>query len=56
MDAGHPPSNQRRRKLLIAATTAAGRVYRNVPAPANLVIPPHKYVTDARVLIGEDIR
>ena len=34
----------------------AGRVYRNVPAPTNLVIPPHKYVTDARVLIGEDTR
>jgi len=34
----------------------AGRVYRNVPAPTNLVIPPHKYVTDTRVLIGEDTR
>ena len=34
----------------------AGRVYRNVPAPTNLVIPPHRYVTDARVLIGEDTR
>jgi ubiquinol-cytochrome c reductase iron-sulfur subunit len=33
----------------------AGRVYRNVPAPANLVIPPHQYVTDTRLLIGEDI-
>jgi ubiquinol-cytochrome c reductase iron-sulfur subunit len=32
----------------------AGRVYRNVPAPANLVIPPHKYLTDTRVVIGED--
>ena len=34
----------------------AGRVYRNVPAPTNLVVPPHKYVTDTRVLIGEDTR
>jgi len=34
----------------------AGRVYRNVPAPKNLVVPPHKYVTDTRVLIGEDTR
>jgi len=32
----------------------AGRVYRNVPAPTNLVVPPHKYLTDTRVLIGED--
>ncbi|MBI2295376.1 MAG: ubiquinol-cytochrome c reductase iron-sulfur subunit [Betaproteobacteria bacterium] len=34
----------------------AGRVYRNVPAPTNLVVPPHKYVTDTRVSIGEDTR
>lgn len=33
----------------------AGRVYKNVPAPANLVIPPHQYITDTRVLIGEAI-
>lgn len=33
----------------------AGRVYKNVPAPVNLVIPPHHYVTDTRLLIGEDI-
>lgn len=32
----------------------ARRVYRNVPAPANLVIPPHKYLTDPRGVIGED--
>lgn len=32
----------------------AGRVYKNVPAPDNLVIPPHQYVTDTRLLIGED--
>jgi ubiquinol-cytochrome c reductase iron-sulfur subunit len=34
----------------------AGRVYKNVPAPANLVIPPHQYITDTRVLLGENIR
>ncbi|MBI1964617.1 MAG: ubiquinol-cytochrome c reductase iron-sulfur subunit [Betaproteobacteria bacterium] len=34
----------------------AGRVYRNVPAPTNLVVPPHKYVSESRVLIGEDTR
>jgi ubiquinol-cytochrome c reductase iron-sulfur subunit len=32
----------------------AGRVYSGVPAPKNLVIPPHKYITEARLLIGED--
>ncbi|GGP37026.1 MULTISPECIES: ubiquinol-cytochrome c reductase iron-sulfur subunit [Shewanella] len=32
----------------------AGRVFQGVPAPLNLVIPPHKYVDDATVLIGED--
>ena len=30
----------------------AGRVYKGVPAPTNLVIPPHKYVTDTKVVIG----
>jgi len=32
----------------------AGRVYKGVPAPTNLEIPPHKYLSDTRVLIGED--
>lgn len=32
----------------------AGRVYAGVPAPTNLVIPPHKYVSDTLILIGED--
>ena len=32
----------------------AGRVFRGVPAPSNLVIPPHQYLADTRVLIGED--
>jgi ubiquinol-cytochrome c reductase iron-sulfur subunit len=32
----------------------AGRVYRGVPAPTNLVIPPHRYATETRVVIGED--
>ena len=32
----------------------AGRVFKNVPAPLNLVIPPYYYVNDARILIGED--
>ena len=32
----------------------AGRVYRSMPAPTNLVIPPHKYLSETRVLIGDD--
>lgn len=32
----------------------AGRVYKGVPAPINLEIPPHQYLTDDVVLIGED--
>jgi ubiquinol-cytochrome c reductase iron-sulfur subunit len=34
----------------------AGRVYRGVPAPTNLVIPPHRYASDTRVVIGEDAK
>jgi len=32
----------------------AGRVYRNQPASDNLAIPPHKYLSDSIVLIGDD--
>lgn len=32
----------------------AGRVYKGVPAPTNLEIPPHHYLSDGVVLIGED--
>jgi len=32
----------------------AGRVYKNKPAPDNLEIPPHMFLSDSRVLIGED--
>ena len=32
----------------------AGRVFRNVPAPLNLEVPRHKYLSDAIVLIGAD--
>lgn len=30
----------------------AGRVYKNVPAPTNLVIPPHRYLADRIVEVG----
>ncbi len=32
----------------------AGRVYAGVPAPTNLDIPPHRFVSESVVLIGED--
>ena len=32
----------------------AGRVYKNKPSPDNLPIPPHMYLTDTRLLIGDD--
>lgn len=30
----------------------AGRVFKNVPAPSNLEVPPHEYLGDTRVRIG----
>jgi ubiquinol-cytochrome c reductase iron-sulfur subunit len=30
----------------------AGRVFAGVPAPTNLVVPPHKYVTDTKIVVG----
>ncbi|WP_296808481.1 ubiquinol-cytochrome c reductase iron-sulfur subunit [Thiocapsa sp.] len=32
----------------------AGRVYKGVPAPTNLVIPVHTYINDTTILVGED--
>ena len=32
----------------------AGRVFKGVPAPTNLVIPPYHYESDTKVVIGED--
>ena len=32
----------------------AGRVFKNVPAPTNLEVPPHSFVTANRILIGLD--
>jgi len=34
----------------------AGRVYKNKPAPDNLEVPPHMYLSDTRLLIGEDTK
>ena len=32
----------------------AGRVFKNKPAPDNLEVPPHMYVSDTTIVIGED--
>jgi ubiquinol-cytochrome c reductase iron-sulfur subunit len=32
----------------------AGRVWRGVPAPLNLVVPPHKYIDESTLLVGVD--
>jgi ubiquinol-cytochrome c reductase iron-sulfur subunit len=32
----------------------AGRVFKNKPAPTNLEVPPHRYLSDTRILIGEE--
>ena len=32
----------------------AGRVFKNKHAPTNLEVPPHRYVSDTRLLIGDD--
>ncbi len=34
----------------------AGRVFKGMPAPVNLTIPPYKYLTDTRLIIGEDTK
>ena len=31
----------------------AGRVFKNKPAPDNLEVPPHKYLSDTKILVGE---
>ena len=32
----------------------AGRVFSGVPAPTNMVVPPHQYVSDTRLIVGVD--
>ena len=32
----------------------AGRVFKDKPAPDNLEVPPHKYLSEALVLVGDD--
>jgi len=32
----------------------AGRVWKGVPAPLNLLVPPHRYLSDSVILVGSD--
>jgi len=34
----------------------AGRVFRGAPAPVNLMVPPHKFVSDGVLLVGADAK
>jgi ubiquinol-cytochrome c reductase iron-sulfur subunit len=34
----------------------AGRVYKNKPAPDNLPVPPYTFLTDSKILIGEETK
>ncbi|MGI9026547.1 MAG: ubiquinol-cytochrome c reductase iron-sulfur subunit [Burkholderiaceae bacterium] len=34
----------------------AGRVYKNKPAPDNLPVPPYKFLSDSKVVIGEETK
>ncbi|MCC6611609.1 MAG: ubiquinol-cytochrome c reductase iron-sulfur subunit [Burkholderiales bacterium] len=34
----------------------AGRVYKNMPAPDNLIVPPYRFASDTTVIIGEDTK
>jgi ubiquinol-cytochrome c reductase iron-sulfur subunit len=32
----------------------AGRVFKNKPAPDNLLVPPYQYLSDSRIIVGVD--
>jgi ubiquinol-cytochrome c reductase iron-sulfur subunit len=32
----------------------SGRVFKDVPAPTNLPVPPYSFLSDARILIGAE--
>ena len=34
----------------------AGRVFKNVPAPTNLTVPPYQFASDSTLLIGADAK
>ena len=34
----------------------AGRVFANMPAPDNLIVPPYQYLSDTKLLVGDDTK
>lgn len=34
----------------------SARVYKGSPAPTNMVVPPYRYVSDTRIIVGEDTK
>jgi ubiquinol-cytochrome c reductase iron-sulfur subunit len=34
----------------------AGRVFKGVPAPTNMTVPPHRYLTDTHIRVGEETK
>lgn len=32
----------------------SGRVYKNVPAPTNMEVPPYRFVSETQIIVGED--
>ncbi|HEY0562438.1 MAG TPA: ubiquinol-cytochrome c reductase iron-sulfur subunit [Methylophilus sp.] len=34
----------------------SGRVFKGSPAPTNLIVPPHQYLTESTLLIGDDVK
>ena len=34
----------------------AGRVFSGVPAPTNMAVPPHRYLSDTRIRVGEETK
>lgn len=40
----------------ISLLDLAGRVYKNKPAPTNLIVPPCKFAGDQKMIIGEDTK
>lgn len=32
----------------------AGRVFKNKPAPDNLEVPPYKFLSETKILVGDD--
>lgn len=53
-DAAVPCQCERRKPCHGSTFDLAGRVYRNKPAPTNLEVPPHRFLGDTKLVIGED--